>query len=281
MHQAEPERDHPAACDVRGAALRLQHDVLERHVDDRHGDQRLDERREPQRVGRQTVGRRDQRERVRDRERRHDHDQRSDTAERNDQAERGTAGDRCRRGCEGSRASRSCSAAWCHRGSSRTSPGLPENSNARSGPLGGINRIEVVTRRPRRASWGSIEDASARSEWDSREAHRAAPDPNRPRWPPERWPADVGKRLFERAERSIGRQRGHHRDELGRRQSGAVLENLEVVRDPEAAASRSVRSALPKSRLPVARSGNSMSRIARSGARTTTRNVRPSGFTNV
>ena len=47
VHQAEGERDHPAAL----AQTLGSGDVLERHVDDRGGDGGFDERRKPERVG--------------------------------------------------------------------------------------------------------------------------------------------------------------------------------------------------------------------------------------
>ena len=49
-------------------------------------------------------------------------------------------------------------AAWSHRGSSRTSPGFPEYSNARTAPSGSTNRSTVIVRMPSRPSVGSIEN---------------------------------------------------------------------------------------------------------------------------
>ena len=81
MHEAEAERDEPPPVQARTD------DVLERHVDDGAGDEHLDERREPERVGPEVVGRGDERDRVRDGEGRDDGDQRAEAAERDDQAE--------------------------------------------------------------------------------------------------------------------------------------------------------------------------------------------------
>ena len=52
-------------------------------------------------------------------------------------------------------------AAWCQRGSRRTTPGAPRSSNARSAPPGGRNRSTVTTRRPMRSKLGRIE----KSDW--------------------------------------------------------------------------------------------------------------------
>ena len=93
---------------------------------------------------------------MRDRERGDDQDERSQSPERNDQTKQeqqmiGAVENVVKPDCTNR------SAAWCQRGSSRTLPGSPTNSNARTTPSGGMNRITVVTLSPSLSTTGAIE----------------------------------------------------------------------------------------------------------------------------
>ena len=160
---------------------RVAHDVLERHVHDRHRDQRLDQRREPQRARREVEGRGDERDRMRDGERRDDEDERAEAPERNHQAEQKQQVIGAVEDVPKAEARRTAAAAWYQLGSSRTSPGSPVNSNARTAPPGGRKRSTVTTRTPSRASVGIDRERRRSDAIGYSRARRAAPGSRRSR----------------------------------------------------------------------------------------------------
>ena len=180
------------------------------------------------------------------------------------------------------------SAAWCQRGSSRTSPGSPENSNARSAPLGGheAQHGRTCARRGARAAGWIEKLRPIRADRDSRAATSSIA-----------WSqmisvaagsggaAHVGERLFVRSER-LDRTAATTRTPRRARAPAvrcAVLEDLEVVRDPEdgGIAERALAH-VPKSRLPGRAQSETRCPASREAVRARpAADVRPSGFTNI